>query len=186
MRAGRPHSVFRGVMPILITVLCLMQPAWAQNRDLESAVKATFLMRFPSFVQWPPESFPGATDPVVLCVTGDPAFAGLVESAARGERIGVRSIVVRSIGPASPSSGCHVLYTGGGQDAAARLAAMRGEPVLTVTDERRGSARGMIHFVMDNGRVRFHADRAQMEAAGLAVSARLLNVALTVRGRRGQ
>lgn len=165
--------------------LAAIAPAHAQQRDLESAVKATFLSRFASFVEWPAASFPGLGDPVVICVAGDSSFAQLVEAAAHGEHIGARSIVVRRYGELPRNTGCHVLYAAGGagQTVAQSLGVVRGEAVLTVTDERHGRTRGMIHFVVENGRVRFHVDRTAIEAAGLDVSARLLNVALSVRSR---
>lgn len=160
--------------------------AYAQQQDVEGAIKATFLVRFASFVQWPAASFPSLADPVVLCVAGDGRFAELVESAARGERIGVRSIDVRRFSAVPRNSGCHVLYAAGtpGQGVAQMLEVVRGQPVLTVTDARVASTRGMIHFVRDGGRVRFRVDRDRAEAAGLSMSSRLLSVALSVRSRR--
>lgn len=168
----------------MLVALAFSASAHAQERDLEAAVKATFVMRFASFVQWPAESFPGASQPVVICVVGDADFARLVETASRGERIGVRNILVRSFAALAPDAGCHVLYAA--RSVPQTLDAARNLPVLTVTDDRRGRARGMIHFVMDDGRVRFHVDRDATDAAGLTVSSRLLSVAASVQSRRAQ
>jgi hypothetical protein len=43
----------------------------------------------------------------------------------------------------------------------------------------------MIHFVVVNSRIRFHIDRGRAEEAGLRLSARLLDVALTVQNAAG-
>lgn len=186
MPAGRPPLARGALAALLMAFLAFVAPAHAQQRDLEQAVKATFLMRFPSFVQWPAASFAGAGDPVVICVVGDQALAALVEAAAQGERIGARSIVVRRFAALPRNAGCHVVYAGvgEGQSVSQVLEITRNQPVLTVTDERYGATRGMVHFARDGGRLRFHIDRDASDAAGLTLSARLLSVAISVQSRR--
>lgn len=185
MRAGLRHSLCLALASIFAGLL-FGAPASAQQQDLEPAVKATFVLRFASFVQWPAESFPAQTDPIVICVAGDARFAALVESAASGERIGVHSVVVRRLAAVPREAGCHVLYAAGapGQNVAQMLESVRGHAVLTVTDQLHSGTRGMIHFVREGGRVRFHIDRDAADGAGLTVNSRLLAVALTVRSRR--
>jgi hypothetical protein len=63
------------------------------------------------------------------------------------------------------------------------LAALRGQPALTVTDAAMGPARGMIHFTLQGGRVRFHIDDDMAARSNLAISARLLGLALSVKPR---
>ena len=41
----------------------------------------------------------------------------------------------------------------------------------------------MIHFVVSDGRVRFHIDQGAAGRGKLVLSSRLLNLALSVRGR---
>ena len=64
------------------------------------------------------------------------------------------------------------------------LVALGARPVLTITDSRAGSARGMIHFTNAGGRVRFFIDEAAAHDRGLSISSRLLALALGVRQRR--
>ncbi len=55
-------------------------------------------------------------------------------------------------------------------------------PVLTVTDQERGSGvPGDIHLVLMDGRVRFMIDNGQAQQQGLAISSKLLALALKVR-----
>jgi hypothetical protein len=186
MKAGRIPPVLRRAVMALAFLLANSSLAFAQQSNLETAVKATFVLRFASFVQWPAASFADPAAPIVICVTGDPELGGLVESAARGERVGAHPIMVRRLDVVAINSGCHILYASSArnQSVARALETIRGQPVLTVTDERDGNARGMIHFVRDNGRVRFRIDRDASDAAGLDLNARLLSVALSVRSRR--
>lgn len=182
MQAGRISPVLQKLAAALAALVVLCAPAQAQQRDLEAAVKATFVMRFASFVQWPAASFPDPSQPVVICVVGDVNFAQLVETAARGERIGAREIAVRHFYSLPTTAGCHVLYAA--REVSETLGAVYGQPVLTVTDDQRGRTRGMIHFVVESGRVRFHINRDATDAANLSVNSRLLSVAASVRSRR--
>lgn len=171
------------VLGVIAAFLAASPPASAQ-RAQENAVKATFLTRFASFVEWPVEAFESPEAPLVVCVSGDGAVAELTERAAVGQRVNGRALVVRRLGAVSRGSGCHVLYLAGagGQSVAAALRLLRGEPVLTVTDAHHDSARGAVHFVLSVGRVRFHIDRSGATAGGLSINSRLLNIALSVRG----
>ena len=54
--------------------------------------------------------------------------------------------------------------------------------ILLVTDGAVSSDRGMIHFVLDDDRVRFHIDLQAASRSRLSISSRLLNLALSVRG----
>ncbi|MBC7768975.1 MAG: YfiR family protein [Phycisphaerales bacterium] len=188
MRSG---PILRGVRAVL-ALLALAMPlaardAAAQQADLEAAVKATFLYRFGSFVDWPPSAFAAPDAPLVVCVSGDAAFAGVVQRASAGERIANRPVLVRAIGVVASSPGCHIIYVTGasGQNIASALTAVRGETVLTVTDAQHGATRGAIHFVVVDDRVRFHIDRGAAERNHLNLSSRLLSIALSVRRRGG-
>jgi hypothetical protein len=63
------------------------------------------------------------------------------------------------------------------------LAAIGRQPVLTVTDSANASQRGIVHFVVVGGRVRFFIDEAAAAERGLLISSRLLGLAVAVRTR---
>lgn len=179
----RTPALACAVLGVIAAFVIAAPPAVAQ-RAQENAVKATFLTRFASFVDWPADSFDTPDAPLVVCVSGDPAVADLTERAAAGQRVNGRTLAVRRVGAVGRGSGCHVLYLAGapGQSVAAGLSVVRGDPVLTVTDAQHASARGSVHFVLSEGRVRFHINRSGASAGGLSINARLLNIALSVRG----
>jgi hypothetical protein len=156
-------------------------PAAAQPSDL--AVKAAFLTKFPAYVIWPR---PPAGGTLNLCLIGADPFGGLIDAAARGQQVDGRPIAVRRLSGTEGADSCHVAFVQGPSDArtAQMLQALRGKPVLTVTDSRAGGTRGMIFFVVDGGRVRFHIDQAAAQQSGLGLSSRLLAIALSVRTAR--
>ncbi|WP_165837105.1 YfiR family protein [Phenylobacterium hankyongense] len=155
--------------------------AWAQP-TLEFSVKAAFLTKFPAFVTWP-ESAMTPSEPLRICVVGDDPFGPALEQSAQGRALEDHPLAVRRLAVVDRASGCHVLYALGSsrQSAAQALQAVRGAPVLTVTDAAQGGARGMIHFVVFQDRVRFQIDALQAAQSGLSMSSKLLALALTVK-----
>ncbi|MEJ0061293.1 MAG: YfiR family protein [Terricaulis sp.] len=170
---------------LALTMLVSSGPAHAQNAALEAAVKATFLYRFASFVEWPSGAFATPEEPIVLCVMGDRAFLGLLEEQIRGQAISGRPLTARQVANDGNITECHVLYLRGGEQATAEaLRTSRSLPILTVTDaDETRDLRGVIHFVIVENRVRFHIDDARAAESGLNVSSRLLNLAVSVRRR---
>jgi hypothetical protein len=81
---------------------------------------------------------------------------------------------------AAGADNCQIAYVGGSR-AAAILAAIGREPVLTVTDSDTGGQRGIIHFVLLGGRVRFFIDQSAAAQRGLSISSRLLALAVGVK-----
>lgn len=161
-------------------------PALAQTAP-EYAVKAAYLHKFGPFVEWPPGTFDSAAAPVTICVVGQDPFGQVLDRAVEGQRVGARSVVAKRLARIEGDSGCHIAYiTGGrGQSVSEALAALKGRPVLTVTDSRTSSARGMVHFAIQSNRVRFHIDSAAAAAHRVTISSKLLSLALSVRRGRG-
>lgn len=181
MRGGRTPLTWRTAL-LALALLCVDEQAHAQQ-NLEDAVKATFIFRFASFAEWPATAFPDPASPLIICVSGDSELARLVEESAAGQSVANRDVAVRVTDAGAASAQCHILYLALSPEATRNaLEATAGQSVLTVTDARYGSARGIIHFALSGGRVRFHIDRRAAERKGISLNARLLNIALTVNG----
>src|SRR3546814_18353428 len=67
--------------------------------------------------------------------------------------------------------------------APALLEALRGRPALTITDTAAGTSGGVVHFLLDGGRVRFEIDARLAALNGLPISSRVLELALREIGR---
>lgn len=174
-----------GWRTLLVVMAALASAAYgvarAQNAPSEEAVKATFLYRFASFVDWPPGAFSAADAPIRLCVAGAEPLRSAAASQTSGQTINGRPIEIVRLSSSLNAPQCHVLYAAGALSDDA-LRAVRQLPVLTVTDASTGaSERGVIHFAVVGNRVRFHIDEAQAAEHGLTISSRLLSVALSVR-----
>ena len=158
----------------------------ARAQPTEDEVKAAFIPKFARYVSWPRGAAPGPDQPFRLCVVGRDPFGRLLDQAAAAETVDGRAIQVRRMATPDAAAGCHLAYVRGqsGADTARLLVALRRRPVLTVTDARAGPQRGIIHFTVAGGRVRFFIDEAAAAERGLSISSRLLALALGVRQRR--
>lgn len=154
--------------------------------SIEYPVKATYLYKFASFVDWPAAAFASPASPLEICLTGDDPFGAVLDRATAGQRIGARPVVVRRLPVATPAMGCHILYVAGSkaQPAADGIKTVRGNPVLTVTDAAlRPTAKGVVHFVVTGNRVRFEIDPAAAAANQLTISSKLQSLALPGSGK---
>jgi hypothetical protein len=151
----------------------------------ESAVKAAFLYKFGSFVEWPPATFKSPQDPLVIGVLADDAVADELAQLAAGRSVEGRPLKIRTLRDGEAPGPVHILFVGAMRPQRLRdlLAAVPG-PVLVVTQQEGALAAGsVINFVADSGRVRFDASTGSAEARDLKLSARLLAVARQVEAR---
>jgi hypothetical protein len=167
----------------LVLTAAMAALSWAApavSQTLAAAVKATYLYKLAPFVAWPQGAFDAPGSPLVICVQGEDPFGPLLDRAIAGQRVDGRPVTARRMPAVGKNSGCHLLFAGGSrlQPAAEALKAVRGEPVLTVTDARPNAPRGMVHFVVAGNRVRFVIDGPGANAHGLQLSSKLMALAV--------
>jgi uncharacterized protein DUF4154 len=175
----------RHLVSLMLAALLLSLPAAAGADVSDTAVKAAFLPRFARYVSWPASAMPRGSDPFVLCVIGDDPFGASLDQAARSQSVDGRRIVVRRLESATGADGCQIAFVDGNrnQPTGQLLAGLGHRPVLTVTDSANGGQRGLVHFTVASGRVRFFIDQAGATQRGLTVSSRLLALAVGVNQR---
>jgi hypothetical protein len=188
-KPGRRHraSAKRRALVFAAALACALDaaaPAPATPADnLELAVKATYLYKLAPFVSWPTAVAPGPNAPLVICVQGADPFGAVLDRATAGQAVGGHPVVVRRLARMDSESGCHIAYVAGGpaQSQTQALQAVVGTPVLTVTDEGRGGPKGIVHLLLDSGKVRFSIDAALAQECGVAISSKLLALAVAVK-----
>jgi hypothetical protein len=171
----------------LYMALATGMAAGAENESLEYTIKAAYLSKFGLYVKWPNEAFSSPSSSLNLCVAGEDPFGAALDKAVADQRIGNRAITVRRLKSAGRESGCHILYVGGSDAPRAGqvIDAVRGGSVLTVGDSRGAAVAGaIINFVIKDNHVRFNIDEEAAAQNGLAISSRLLNLALNVKRRQ--
>ncbi|HMG58347.1 MAG TPA: YfiR family protein [Burkholderiales bacterium] len=159
------------------------RPAQADTQADEYRVKAAFLYKFGSYIEWPSGSFARADSPVAIGVMGADALADELVQIVAGRNVNGRPVRVRKLRPGDPIGGLHVLFVGraDGGRLAEILAAAKGQALLTVTESEGGLELGsMINFVVVEDKVRFDIAPPPSESSNLKISARLLGVARKV------
>jgi hypothetical protein len=174
----------RAILGALAAAIALAAtPAFAQAS--EQAVKAAFIPKFARYIDFPSGTQPGAGQPYYLCLIGRDPFGPLIDRAAASEVIDGHPVAIRRFANADAEAvaGCHLAFIAGATDAATvqMLERLRRHPVLTITDARIGRARGMVHFAVVEGRVRFSIDQGVAAGRGITISSRLLALAVEVK-----
>ena len=173
---------------LLAELALLALPAEAQRaiepqRPAYSAdeVKAAFLYRFGTYVEWPVVKAAG--DPITIAVLGAPSVAMLLADYVPGRTIQNRPVEVRPIGRIEDVRDSELLFIG--RENSAMLSdlveALGHRPVLVVADAPDGLQHGaMVNFQLVDQRVRFEISLRNAKAAGLMLSSRLLSAAIRV------
>jgi hypothetical protein len=166
----------------------LVQPVEAQRvvepqRPAYSAdeVKAAFLYRFGTYVEWPVVKAAG--DPITIAVLGAPSVAMLLADYVPGRTIQNRPVEVRPIARIEDVRDSELLFIGRENSAmlSELVEALGHRPVLVVADAPEGLQHGaMVNFQLVDQRVRFEISLRNAKAAGLTLSSRLLSAAIRV------
>jgi hypothetical protein len=156
--------------------------ALAQPQEHE--VKAAFLYKFLSFVEWPAQSFARADAPLVIGVLGADEVHASLQEVVPGRSAQGRPLELRKLRNGERPAGVHILFVG--RAAAAALPKIGAQPGLLVVSEAEGALEqgAMINFVGIDGRVRFEVAPDAAERRELRISSRLLAVAQHVRPAR--
>lgn len=194
-----PHSGLRqqarrlpypvaSVAIMLLHLWVMAWPAYAAEaaEDLEQSVKAAFLYKFASFVEWPAPALPQPDTPITIAIAGSETIVAELSQMVVGRTAQGHPITVRPIRPGDTLAGVHILFVGGSESS--RLGqwaqAAQTHSTLLVTDADSALTRGsVINFVLAERRVRFEISLDAAERSGLKLSSRLLAVAQQVRRR---
>jgi|SRR6185437_3971131 len=175
-------------MLLMLPVAGLLALPPQPDVSLEYAVKATYLYKLAPFVNWPPGTFTSPDAPFDICVLGPDPFDDFLEKAVIGRRLGTHPFKVLRLDAAAAGDDCQVVFISNAraEQVHAALQAFDGRPVLTVTDSGQAGASGsIVQFVIRGGRVQFEIDNAAAERNHLAISSKLLGLALAVKGANG-
>jgi hypothetical protein len=155
----------------------------AQPGATEAEIKAAFLLKFPSYVEWADTAFAAADSPLVIGVVDADLIAANLEQLVPGLSIDGHPMQVWRIQADAMPDGLHMLFVGRARtaDAAALLQQAAASAVLTITEtDTTQPAGSIINFVVVDNRVRFAVSLATAELAMVRLSSRLLQVAHTV------
>ena len=170
-----------------IAVVLLAASARAQVADYQ--VKAAFLYNFAKFVEWPPQVFKTARDPIAICVLGKNPVGDALDEAVAGKAVEGRTFLVRQITEINPGSNCQILFVSSSERKRFRsmAASMKGAGILTVGEAQDFAAEGgVINFKLEAGRIRLEINLDAAEQAQLRISSKLLSLAQIVKSEKAR
>ena len=159
-------------------------PSFAQdNVSAEYRSKASFLVTFPSFIDWPEEAFPSAQAAFSVCVRGDFPFGTLLAEDARTASPHGRRMEVRWVHSDEDLRNCHIVFVSHSESKryVKLLQTLQGADVLTV-GETPGflDAGGVMTFTLQHELLQFDVNLAAANGAHLRISSQLLVIARRV------
>ncbi|RZI83672.1 MAG: YfiR family protein [Rubrivivax sp.] len=178
------RAVRTWVLGALLTGLVLGAVA-GQPEVVEYQIKAAFLYKFGTYVQWPDQAFAQADSPLTIGVMGADTVADELVQISTGRTVNGHPVNVKRLHRGDPISGLHILFVARPDNGklADILLAAKGQPILVVTETEPPPMPGsMINFVVAGDKVRFDIALPSAEAGNLKLSARLLTVARKVIG----
>ena len=151
----------------------------AVTRVSERTVKAAFLYKFASYVEWP-DGTASSASPITIGVIGANDFARELAEITADRTVSNRPIDVRRLTGADSLDGLDILFIA--REERGRLSELlsgaRNRPILTVTESEGALSDGsIINFTLDQERVRFEVSLYAAEESQLRLNARLLAVA---------
>jgi len=157
-------------------------PAQPTSGNLESDVKAAYILNIMKFVDWQDGKQTGG--PLKIGIIGSDQISEVLEK-LKNNKIGERTLFVEKIDESGIAScGCHLLYIGCSEKDRLDdiLKKLKGSSILTVSDvpdfARKG---GIAGFVIENDRVKIEINVNESKRAGLKIGAKLLEVARLIK-----
>ena len=172
---------------LLAWLFCAIAPAQAQSSAATlDQVKAAYLFKFASFVEWPDASFARPDSALQIGVAGSDALAEQLERMVAGRSVNGHPVRVRRLRAGEALGELHIIFLDKSLDRGAMgaiLGAARGQSLLTVSDSGEAMTLGcMINFLVADDKLRFDVALNHVTPSRLRISARMLAVAHKVQG----
>lgn len=166
---------------LLLGILSGIRIAYAQSKPaLEYQVKAAFLFNFTRFVHWPPSAFASPDAPFEIGIAGNDPFGLYIDDLVSGERVDGHKMIVRRYPDGGDMSNCQLVFIqiNDQQKLKSIVSQVSRQNVLSVSDNddfiRMG---GILHFYMEDNKVKMEIRLAAAKSAHLEISVKLLQIA---------
>ncbi|MDQ2657859.1 MAG: YfiR family protein [Bacteroidota bacterium] len=174
-------KIFPTRMRALAIVLLSFWTATAQAPPpREAQVKAVFLFNFAQFAEWPAETFPNPTAPIIIGILGEDPFGPFLEKIVSNEHIGEHPIEIRRFASAEEARSCHILFIdkNKSRDIDQILEQLKGRNILTVSDMKDFASRGgMIGLFIEDNKTKFEINLKEYKDSNVVISSRVLRLA---------
>ncbi len=180
-RRLRTPSVMLVLLGLLLTA---PYSSLAEEASREYTLKAAYVYRIAQFVDWPENG--SESSQLDVCILGEDPFGSAIDY-IQGRISGGRRFSLSRFDSPEGLGGCHVLFISTSESGRldAILERLEGRSVLTVSDvDDFARCGGMVGLVKRQGKVGLEINRAAAEAAGLQISAKLLELSRIVKQKK--
>jgi hypothetical protein len=179
-----PRRSFRFFLALIAFSLGVLVNVQAQQ-GREYDLKAVFLYRFLSFVEWPLAALPPETEPFVIGILGEDPFGVALRDIVNSDTVRNRRVEVRHLARVQDADTCHIVFVSRseGLRISGIVRYLRDKPVLTVSDADRFAAQGgMIGFDTVGSKMQVVVNLPAVQSAKLSISSKLLRLARVIGG----
>lgn len=186
--SGGRVKLLRRLMLVVCAASVLPGDVLSQVLSQEYQLKAMYLKKIPSFVEWPSSAASASKTAFRFCAVGDYPFGTRLADEVRGDSVSGQKIELQWIRNEQGLDGCRVIFFS--RSAEKRygkiLEGLKGKSVLTI-GESEGflEAGGMMELSFKNDRLQLEVNLEAARSANLKVDARLLAMAKRVVTKHG-
>ena len=164
-----------------LSFLLPVPPILAQPQsEGEYRSKASFLSKFPLFVDWPEGALPTRGAPFLICVFGDYPFGVSLAEITRGSTIHERPVEARWVHKEQDLLACQIVFVSQTERKKYNriLEVLRDQAVLTVGETPEFlDAGGIVTFSVQQGTLQFDVNLAAANRSHLKIKSQLLALA---------
>jgi hypothetical protein len=166
---------FRVIAAVAAVASLGMSAVPMMHAQTPAEARATFLLNFAKFIEWPDSAFSGQTAPIAVHVLGDTEVAKALERLAKGKTANGREISVKAVSSTADVATAHIVFVGQANLAGPVIAEVGTRPVVTVGEEESFlSAGGLIRLFADGNKVLCAINTKVSAAAGLKLGDKLV------------
>jgi len=149
----------------------------------EDQVKAADLFNFAKQAEWPRQTLPDGSSPLVIGVSGgDEDFLNALEAVVAGKVIGTHLVVIKPVGSEKDMKSCRIVFFRASEMTHTQTAIEgleRAGVLLVGEDESFLRKGGMINLVLEHGSVRFEVNSDALDRSEIHFNSKILEMAKT-------
>lgn len=169
------------VCRILLTLFCFifLPLLQADDTSIEYKIRAGYLYNFTKFITWPTDN----ANTFNLCILGGDPFADLIDPIEQQQALGRQIKLFRfdSFKSLGHDQICHILYVSSFLNGIPTSQELNGTLLVGEGSDFIDQG-GMISFVNIQGKIKLHINLKSITQSSLKISAKLLEVAVLVKG----
>lgn len=170
----------RSFFAAFVSFILFLPASMAEEVSLEYKIKATYLINFILFVEWPQQSFAKETDEINLCIFGTDPFDDFIDEVleVKQQQISLHKVRIIRLQKDASLDDCHALFISKNEMQYFNFEKTTRNDLLLVGEApdfvRRG---GLINFFIKKDSIRFEINFTVLKQSKLKISSQLLKLA---------